>query len=485
MNEIKVYVNGDHTILKYSGGYMPTNGNGNAGVKLIAPFLVTHTLYALYRKPNGLSPDRVLMIATGDTETVEISPGVFETWNIWTDVIDSAVINIDSAVAQSVGLVIEDWYFAPEDGFLGIVQYEADITDFLAEQSITPVEGDFIRVVDTNTDWEYLSAVWTNSGTQIAGVESRNPVQLVDLPADASFATGLPTVVADNTEVIINVLNGKMSITTAIATFVQQVLTEYDSGLAVQDTDLIYIDRGGVPKYVTASQIAAGGGGMTTDVYDINENGIVDKAETVDDGTYSKTAEELSKGIFDALKLNGDVSVGSSTWNNTELAIDTVINANVTLQNGRELLKLGRNTSGVTITNGSVIAIIGSVGNVAEIELLDITDQAQSYRVIGTATEDIANNAVGNINLIGRVRDLDTSAWAEGTILYADVSGGLSSTCPTKGNRCVLMAVVETSNAGAGIIWQFPRPLPFLNELSDVKETTPVALKIFYFLIVQ
>lgn len=178
--------------------------------------------------------------------------------------------------------------------------------------------------------------------------------------------------------------------------------------------------------------------------------------------------------IMSELRLNGDVAVGGQTWSNTELAVETVINADVTLQNGRELLKLGRNTSGVTIANGSVVAIIGSVGQVAEIELLDITDADQSFKVIGTATEDILNNAVGNITLIGRVRGLNTIAWAEGTILYADVAGGLSSTKPAKGNRTVLMAVVETSNAGAGVIWQFPRPLPFIGELSDVDTSTAV-----------
>jgi hypothetical protein len=46
-----------------------------------------------------------------------------------------------------------------------------------------------------------------------------------------------------------------------------------------------------------AAPVGSGTGDMLKDIYDVNSNSIVDKAESVDDGTYSKDAQEISQHI--------------------------------------------------------------------------------------------------------------------------------------------------------------------------------------------
>lgn len=426
-------------------------------------------------------------LSTVLSDTVEYNS---DTWNSWYYDIQESVL------AQVTRLYAQELYFAfrwkvSDTEYVGSVAsiYEFDTVDYISniDTEIKALygagnDGEWVLVTDITgsfRSFESDGTDWTDLGYAKDIFVIKQTTEPVTIPV-----TG--TIVANET----TLSNAEMTIITAWLTalgasiqIIQEALETFSEDGAFKPTD----DTVYSTDYRLAQHLQ---GYLDKATYDTNGDGIVESADKLNDGTNLFSSDGTNwesdnlpikspKIITDEIDYNYGNTGGQNSWNNTEDCIDTIINSNVTLQNGRELLKLGRNTSGATITNGSVIAIIGSVGNVAEIELVDIDDLNQSFKVIGVATEDIANNTTGNVTLIGRVRGLDTSAYAEGTILYAGENGTLTDTCPLPPNRCILMAVVETSSAGSGIIWTWPRPLATLDELSDTYAPS-VADKDFY-----
>jgi len=123
----------------------------------------------------------------------------------------------------------------------------------------------------------------------------------------------------------------------------------------------------------------------------------------------------------------------------------------VVLQVGQEIYVKVRNNTGSLIANGKPVRITGAIGNRPTIALAQ-ADTAQNARVIGVATEDIANNADGYITAFGLVRDFDTSSFSVGDDLYLSqtVAGEFVNVEPGSG-IVVICGVVIVSNATNGI----------------------------------
>lgn len=141
--------------------------------------------------------------------------------------------------------------------------------------------------------------------------------------------------------------------------------------------------------------------------------------------------------VFASVQLSGGTgNQGKLTWNSDELTLDLVQNG-VTLQLGQENQIVCYNNSGSTIPNGKLVMFTGSTGITGNptITLMDGSVSANFPKMLGMATEDIANNTVGKITTFGKVRDIDTSAYVDGATLYCNpaVAGGITTTEPTSG----------------------------------------------------
>lgn len=128
--------------------------------------------------------------------------------------------------------------------------------------------------------------------------------------------------------------------------------------------------------------------------------------------------------------------------------------SNTSMQIGFENWVRVRNNTGYTILNGQVVKVSGATGQNPTIALAR-ADTAEAYDVLGVATADIANNAIGYVTTFGEVRDLNTSSYAEGAILYLSgtVSGGFTTTKPTHPIAEVAVAVVLYSHVNQGKIF--------------------------------
>lgn len=144
------------------------------------------------------------------------------------------------------------------------------------------------------------------------------------------------------------------------------------------------------------------------------------------------------------------------SWNDIEGTLDVAYDG-VTLQLGQEQHFYAKATE--AIANGAVVMFAGAQGDHLLIANADLGDStfAPEY-IIGIATQAFANNDFGYVTSFGKVRDLDTTDWQEGTVLYADpdTPGGLTSTVPSPPDHIIQMCAVTYSHQNHGTL--FVRP---------------------------
>lgn len=148
--------------------------------------------------------------------------------------------------------------------------------------------------------------------------------------------------------------------------------------------------------------------------------------------------------------------VARLTWNETDDTLNIHHSGDVTQQVGEEIYARVTNNTGVTITNGQFIGLTGSGTSVTP---YIANASVPPLYAIGVATQDIPNGGRGRLTVWGRVRELDTSAWVAGTIVYASptIAGALTNVKPTAPNLVIPVGVVTNQSATLGEI--FVRPV--------------------------
>lgn len=142
-------------------------------------------------------------------------------------------------------------------------------------------------------------------------------------------------------------------------------------------------------------------------------------------------------------------------WNSTYDTMEINHGGNVTQWVGYVSYTLFPNTTGGTITKGTVLSLGYSGGaTTADVVKFVADGSFPQLNVLGIAAEDVANGASGKITVRGNLRDLDTSAWSVGDLLYPSPStpGALQNTKPTSPNACVPIAIVLASHATNGVL---------------------------------
>ena len=112
------------------------------------------------------------------------------------------------------------------------------------------------------------------------------------------------------------------------------------------------------------------------------------------------------------------------------------------------------NASGNTLGKGTAVYFT-SYSTASSIALVEPADgaSASTARVVGLIKEDIADTATGSVVTQGPLTGLNTSEWAEKSVLYATSSGTLTQTVqPYPREVCF----VESSSATNGILHVYP-----------------------------
>jgi hypothetical protein len=166
---------------------------------------------------------------------------------------------------------------------------------------------------------------------------------------------------------------------------------------------------------------------------------------------------------------------GRVFWDNTDGAL-AVYNAeqDITLQVGQENWVRVFNASGVLINDGTPVKLVGSHGDVPEIQLAQSVRVSgsidKSNQIIGLATHDIEIGTIGYVTTNGLVKGLNTNAFSDGDRLFVSSSAGkLTNTPPPAPYEVIPVGVVvKAGPGGSGIIYvSTQQPIDFA-DLSSV-----------------
>jgi len=225
-----------------------------------------------------------------------------------------------------------------------------------------------------------------------------------------------------------------------------------------------------------AGQLAIRDQATNTDLIDLRFTSIGGDAGSATWGNISGDVDDqtdLTDYTFDYLKLNTSfvdgVEEGRIQWNSDDGTLEVGMpGGDVSLQIGQEMLFLATNKTGLTIPDGTPVAINGAQGSRPTITPADASD-IDTAIVCGVTTEDIANNMSGYVTAYGLVRDIDTSAFVAGDRLYLSdtTPGDLTTTAPDPPNEQICVGIVIFSNASEGIILAAPRAFKPWGVLDD------------------
>ena len=154
---------------------------------------------------------------------------------------------------------------------------------------------------------------------------------------------------------------------------------------------------------------------------------------------------------------------GTVCWSPEDQTLNIEHPGGVTQQVGQETYAYVRNGTANTITNGTPVMFSGAEEDgLSGARLLVAPMVADgsfpSLYGLGIATQDLDPGQDGRVTVWGKVRELNTSVWNVGDILYADPfnAGQLTNVKPTVPNNVIPMAAVLKKDATLGEI--FVRP---------------------------
>jgi len=180
----------------------------------------------------------------------------------------------------------------------------------------------------------------------------------------------------------------------------------------------------------------------------------------------------------DAVDFNLDATPtgqeGRMFWNDDDKTLNLgLAGGDVNLQIGQELL-IRAKAIGTDIDNGELVYISGGTGAQAEVSLAKADAEATATGTIAISTEDTLQNQFGYFTTIGLVRELDTSAYSPGDLLYlsSSVAGGVTDVKPVNPDYCIEAGQVIRSHATEGVI--FARIRNNTIEAGNVKRTYTV-----------
>ena len=178
--------------------------------------------------------------------------------------------------------------------------------------------------------------------------------------------------------------------------------------------------------------------------------------------------------------------MGRMGWNKTDQTVDLGMEYDVVQQVGLETYARVANFTGVTIPNGTVVGFTGAIPDSALSVAPYLANGAtNTLYVVGVMTHDLPDTGQkGYCTVWGFVREVDTSGFTLGDILYASptVAGGLTNVKPTAPNNVVPIAAVLQVSATDGVI--FVRPTIeqqiYYGEFTKTNSQSPVAANTAY-----
>jgi hypothetical protein len=168
---------------------------------------------------------------------------------------------------------------------------------------------------------------------------------------------------------------------------------------------------------------------------------------------------------------------GTMYWDQDEETVAIILNGSTT-KVGEDIFFQVKNQSGATIPKGTAVRFDGIIGASGRVKIVPFIANGSNPSIyfLGVTYEAIADGADGKALFNGKIRNVNTSAFAVGDILYASptVAGGFTTTKPVAPNNIISVAAVLSSGAN-GILLVRPTLGSNINNDEGVKITTPTS----------
>ena len=186
----------------------------------------------------------------------------------------------------------------------------------------------------------------------------------------------------------------------------------------------------------------------------------------------------------DAAYTNQTARLG---WNNVDQTLNLGMEYGVVQQIGQETYARVENTTGVTIPNGTAVGFAGSTPSALLVSPYLADGSNPTLYILGVMTHDLPDSGEkGYCCTLGFVRDIDTSAFSAGDILYASptVAGALTNTKPTAPDNVIPLAACIVSDATNGVIFVRPtiQQMQYYGVFTKTTDQTPAAIDTEYLL---
>jgi hypothetical protein len=176
------------------------------------------------------------------------------------------------------------------------------------------------------------------------------------------------------------------------------------------------------------------------------------------------------------LTANGTLSVtGAGTTAQYVRGDGTLATFPTIAQEAQRLITEVYNSTGATLTKGTVVYINGGQGNLPTVTKAIATGDATSAQTYGVVQSDITNMNNGFVVAMGSLTNLDTQIYPVGTQLYlsATTAGAWTSVKQYAPNHLVYVGIVVRSHPTQGVVEIRIQNGYELDELHDVSAQSP------------
>lgn len=186
----------------------------------------------------------------------------------------------------------------------------------------------------------------------------------------------------------------------------------------------------------------------------------------------------LKSQVYD----NEEARIG---WNDVDKTVNIGMDYGVVQQVGQETYARVQNSTGTDIPNGTVVGFAGATANALLVEPYLANGTQPSLYILGIMTHDLPDSGEkGYCTTWGFVRDLDTSAFSVGDVLYASPStaGALTNVKPTAPNNVIPVAACVVSDATEGVIFVRPtiQQMQYYGVFAKTSDQTPAVINTAY-----
>ncbi len=176
------------------------------------------------------------------------------------------------------------------------------------------------------------------------------------------------------------------------------------------------------------------------------------------------------------ITTSGTINIGFAGTGAQYVAGDgSLVTFPTTIAQAQRLITEVYNSTGATLTKGTVVYINGGQGNLPTVTKAIATGDSTSAQTYGVVQSDITNMNNGYVVVIGSLNDIDTQAYAAGTQLYLSptTAGAWTSVKQYAPAHLVYVGIVVRSHPTQGVVEIRIQNGFELDELHNVSAQTP------------